>query len=83
MAKNNNYFAYGFQSTLGSLGAFAVLGLVAALGIYLVMSSKDPVTGERQTAKFAIGAVLVVVAALPALPYFGLGLLFDDLTNQS
>lgn len=78
----NNYLAFGFKSTIGSLGAFALIGLVAALGIYLVMSSTDPVTGERQQGKFAIGAVLIVLASLPMLPYIGLNILFDQLADN-
>jgi hypothetical protein len=34
------YFRFGFESALGSLGASALVGLVALIGIVLVIQSR-------------------------------------------
>jgi len=77
----NNYFKFGFKSTAGSMASMALLALPALLGIWLVMSSKDKETGERDTTKFWIGMILIVVSALPYIPIFGLSILADSLTE--
>lgn len=77
----NNYFAFGFKSTAGSVASMALLALPALLGIWLVMSSKDKETEERDTTKFWIGMILIVVSALPYIPIFGLSILADSLTE--
>ena len=81
MAKNN-YLSFGFKSTIGSLGAMALLALPALIGIWLVLSSKDKKTGERHQAKFVIGVILILVSALPYLPIFGLSVLTDSLSSD-
>lgn len=77
----NDYFAFGFKSTAGSMASMALLALPALLGILLVMTSKDKETGERNTTKFWIGVVLIVLSALPYLPIFGLSMLADALSD--
>jgi hypothetical protein len=77
----SNAVRFGFDSTLGSFGALALSGLVAVLGIWLVVKSRDPTTGKRNNTMFAIGLAIIVSTALPMLPYFGLSLAFDELTN--
>jgi hypothetical protein len=76
-----SYYKFGFQSTIGSFGAMALFGLVALSGIALMMASRDPVTGERNTAMFMSGIALIVSTALPLLPYIGLSLVADELTQ--
>lgn len=77
-----NYLQFGFLSTLGGFGATALVGLLALVGIIMVMKSKDSETGERNTPLMASGIVLIVLAALPVLPYFGLSLVFDQLFEE-
>ena len=76
------YLEFGFFSTLGGFGAMALMGLLALVGIVMVMSSKDSKTGERNTPLLVSGIVLIVIAALPVLPYFGLSLAFDQLFDE-
>jgi predicted membrane channel-forming protein YqfA (hemolysin III family) len=75
---DTDYLKFGFQSTIGSFAAMAIPGIIALIGILMVLKSKNKETGERNNALFYIGIVLVVLAALPALPYFGLSFLLDQ-----
>lgn len=79
----SNAVKFGFDTTLGSFGALALSGLVALLGIWLIMQSRDPVTGERNNVMFGIGLAIIVSTALPMLPYFGLNLAFDELFSNN
>jgi ABC-type amino acid transport system permease subunit len=75
------YIKFGFQSTMGSLSAMALLGLVAVVGIFMVAKSRDPETGETNTPLMVSGFALIVSTALPMLPYIGLGMAFDQLSE--
>jgi hypothetical protein len=75
---SDNYFKFGLKSTLGSYAAMALPGIVAVIGILMVMSSKNKQTGERNNGLFYTGVVLIVLSALPLLPYFGLSMLDQD-----
>lgn len=66
---------------MGSFGAMASIGLIAVIGIMMIMASRNKETGERNTPLFVSGVVLIVSTALPLLPYFGLSLAFDELTQ--
>lgn len=75
-----DYLKFGFLATLGSFGASALFGLVALIGIGLVLMSKRD-DGSRNKVMFGLGVGLVVIAALPYLPIFGLSLVADSLTD--
>lgn len=75
------YFRFGFESGLGSLAASALVGLVALIGIALIVTSrKDGKIHNKVT--FGIGIALVVLAALPYMPLLGISVLSDSLTSD-
>jgi hypothetical protein len=81
MKQKDDYFVFGLKSTAGSMASMALMALPALIGIWLVVTSKDKETGERNDTKFWIGTVLIVVTALPYIPIFGLSMLSESLTN--
>lgn len=77
MAKTD-YLKFGFLSTLGGMGVYVLMGLCALSGILLIIGSKKKDEEEPNKTMFIIGAILLVLAALPFLPMIGLSFLFDE-----
>ena len=77
----DSYLSFGFKSTIGSMLAMALLAIPALIGIWLILTSKDKETGERNNTKFGIGLVLIIVSALPYVPIFGLSLLAESISD--
>jgi ABC-type long-subunit fatty acid transport system fused permease/ATPase subunit len=75
-----NSIKLGFGATVGSMGASAIVGLIALVGILLVVMSKRK-DGSKNKIMFGIGAALVVVAALPYMPIFGLSVMSESLSQ--
>lgn len=75
-----NSIKIGFGATVGSMGASAIVGLIALVGILLVVMSKRS-DGSKNKIMFGIGAALVVVAALPYMPIFGLSVMSESLSQ--
>jgi hypothetical protein len=75
-----NSIKLGFGATVGSMGASAIVGLIALVGILLVVMSKKK-DGSKNKIMFGIGAALIVVAALPYMPIFGLSVMSESLSQ--
>lgn len=75
-----NSIKLGFGATVGSMGASAIVGLIALVGILLVVMSKRK-DGSKNKIMFGIGAALIVVAALPYMPIFGLSVMSESLSQ--
>lgn len=75
------YFRFGFESALGSLGASALVGLVALIGIVLVIQSRKDGKIHNKI-MFGIGIALIILASLPYLPLLGISVLSDSLTSD-
>jgi ABC-type long-subunit fatty acid transport system fused permease/ATPase subunit len=76
-----NSIKLGFGATVGSMGASAIVGLIALVGILLAVMSKRK-DGSKNKIMFGIGAALVVVAVLPSyMPIFGLSVMSESLSQ--
>ena len=75
-----NSIRLGFGATVGSMGASAIGGLIALVGILLAVMSKR-MDGSKNKIMFGIGAALIVVAALPYMPIFGLSVMSESLSQ--
>lgn len=70
------------QAGFGLMGGMAVWGLIALLGIVLIiLSRRESDESSKKSLMFWSGIVLVVIGGLPYLPIFGLDLALDQLTN--
>lgn len=75
-----NSVKLGAGATLGSLGVNAIFGLVALLGMLLVFLSKRK-DGTKNVVLFGLGVALIVIAALPFIPIFGLSMVAESLSD--
>ena len=77
----NDYFQFGLKTTAGSMTSMALLAVPALIGIFLIMSSKNKQTGERNNTQFWIGAILIALSALPYIPILGLSMLGESISE--
>ena len=65
MGRISDAASFGFGSTLGGMGAWALFGAVALIGALLYVNNKAP--GKSRTLKY-LGIALIVLGVLPLLP---------------